>query len=160
MKVTWSVKEDKRITRLLSALPKEATDLMKRAIASSGNDLYDAMVQRVPMRTGKLREAIGQTYAKDGLVTFVGFSKEKFPKQWKLAGWRAHFTEFGTKGSSGGGGASKGGRIRRKHAATPAHPFVLPALIEKGPEIIELHKDALDQALALASQDAGPSEFP
>jgi hypothetical protein len=151
-----SVREDRRIKRLLNRLPDECTGQVKDAIAHSGQELFDAMVQRVPIRTGKLAASIGFRTARNGLAALVGFSKQEFPKQWKEAGFRAHFTEFGTKGSSGGGVSKSGGR-KRRHVATPARPFVLPALIEKGPTIIEEHKRAVDQALQQASAYAGDS---
>jgi HK97 gp10 family phage protein len=151
-----TVKLDRRVTTLLNRLPDDCTAMLKRSIEESGTALYDAMVQRVPERTGKLRESIGLKYSSSGLVTFVGFSKREFPAEWKKAGWRAHFTEFGTKGTSGGGGGGRrSARVRRAHAATRAQPFVLPALIEEGPLIIELTKDAVDQALKNASEGAG-----
>jgi Bacteriophage HK97-gp10, putative tail-component len=144
---------DRRFNQLLNRLPPAATEMLKGAIATSGNDLYDAMMARVPRRTGRLAKAIGLKFDKNGLVAQVGFSSREFPRQWRAGGRMAHFIEFGTKGTQGGGRVSKRtGKPLRKHAATPAQPFIFPALIEKGPEIIELHKDAVEGALELASR--------
>jgi hypothetical protein len=144
---------DRRVNALLNRLPAAATEQLKGAIASSGNDLYDAMMSRVPRRTGRLAKAIGLKFDKNGLVAQVGFSSREFPRQRKAGGRFAHLIEFGTKGTAGGGRTSKRtGKPLRAHAATPAQPFIFPALIEKGPEIIELHKDAVEGALEIASR--------
>lgn len=148
---------DRRLNALLSRLPAVATEQLKGTIATSGNELYDAMMRRVPRgKTGRLAASIGLKFDKNGLVAQVGFSRQVFPRQWKARGRFAHLIEFGTKGTSGGGRISKKtGKPLRAHAATPAQPFIFPALIEKGPEIIELHKDAVEGALELASRGLG-----
>ena len=154
----WTVKEDVRTRKLLSRLPDDCTLMLQRSIFSSGSNLYDEMVNSVPVRSGKLKQAIGLKTAKNGLTVFVGVSKSQFPRQWKLAGWRAHFTEFGTKGTSGLGAGTPGlggaGRVRavrRRHAATRAQPFILPALIHQGQDIIDTQRDAVEEALQRAS---------
>jgi hypothetical protein len=147
---------DKRFNALLNRLPEVVTQQLKNTINQSGNELYNAMMARVPRRTGRLAKAIGFKLDKNGLVAQVGFSSQVFPRQWKAGGRFAHLIEFGTKGTSGGGRISKKtGKPLRAHAATPAQPFIFPALIEKGPEIIELHKDAVEGALELASRGLG-----
>jgi HK97 gp10 family phage protein len=157
----WTVKEDVRTRKLLQRLPEDCTLMLKRSIFSSGSNLYDEMVNSVPVRTGKLRQAIGLKTSRDGLTVFVGVSRSQFPRQWRIAGWRAHFTEFGTKGTSGSsfgtagfGGAGRVRRARRSHAATRAQPFIFPALIHQGQDIIDTQRDAVDEALQRASDGA------
>jgi HK97 gp10 family phage protein len=151
----FSIQEDQRIHKLLQRLPEDATSMLKRSIFSSGSSLYDEMASSVPVRTGRLKEAIGLKTSRDGLTVMVGFSKREFPRQWKLAGMRAHFTEFGTKGTPKGSGAPRTGRkYRRAHAPTPAQPFIFPALIHQGQDIIDTQRDAVEEALQRASDGA------
>lgn len=167
--VKFSIREDRRIRALMARLPEDCTMLVKRAMIEGGKELYDAMVQRVPESkdkfAGTLRKAIGLRISKDGLLVQVGFSRKAFPRQWKKAGWRAHWTEFGTKATpshftrAGIRGKKDSAplffRRTRPHAATPPRPFIMPALRDKAHDIIEVTRDAVEGALELAANGAG-----
>lgn len=158
--VKVKVSESKRLRAILKRLPDICTDTLKRTTAENGKTLSDDMESRCPEGpTGKLRASIGFRVSNDGLTAYVGFDKRVFPKLWSPpnAGWRAHFTEFGTRGTTGTSVTTAnvrrvmGLRIRRAHAATRAQPFIFPALRANIDLMLELQKDGVREAINRAA---------
>lgn len=142
------VEIDPKFRRLLQQLPAQVLAPLKQAIADSGTGIYAEAVRRVPKDSGDLAHSIGMRIGSGGLSVEVGFDRKRFPKQWKLAGWRAKFIEFGTKGYSPGSkrtdpGSKTTKTIRQRVAAQPARPFLRPAFDANRKWIIERHRAAL-----------------
>ena len=127
----------KEIDRVLRQLPNE---LQKKAIffaLRKGAQVVAAdMKNRVPVRTGDLRDSIADVRtakkaARGGAQVRIGFRKPHSR--------RAHLTEFGT-------------------STQPAQPFVRPAIDAKGKQAIEVVGAELVKAtVRIAKKLAGPN---
>lgn len=146
------VEIDPRFRRLMQRLPDAMTAPVTRAIAESAEQVAAAAQKLVPRDTGELAESIGVRVTSTSAD--VGFDPKKFRRLWKKAGWRAKFTEFGTKGYEPGAVRKAGGTsshiIRRRIPARPAKPFLRPAFAMNQKWIMDRHRKAVAETLRRA----------
>jgi HK97 gp10 family phage protein len=129
---------DPRFRRLMQRLPDSITDSISAEIAQSAILIAADASSRVPVDTGALRDSIGIRTTKTSAE--VGFDPKRFRRKWKRAGWRAKFTELGTKGS-----------VKRNIPAQAARPFLRPAFEANRQEIMRRHRAAVAQVLHRAA---------
>lgn len=129
---------DPRFRRLLQRLPDAMVEPISAEIARSAVLIAAEATSRVPVDTGALRNAIGIRTTKTSAE--VGFDPKRFRRKWKMAGWRAKFTELGTKGSA-----------KRNIPAQPARPFLRPAFEANRQQILQRHRAAVAMVLTKAA---------
>lgn len=129
---------DPRFRRLMQRLPDSITDSITAEIHRSAILVAAEATARVPVDTGALRDSIGIRTTKTSAE--VGFDPKRFRRKWKKAGWRAKFTELGTKGSPA-----------RNIPAQPARPFLRPAFEANKRQIMERHRAAVAAVLNRAA---------
>jgi HK97 gp10 family phage protein len=121
-----------RVRKLLRRLPDEITAEVKKVISNSIQEIHYHQLQDVPKRTGQLARAIKYRIEKDGLKASSGLSNQQgFKREWRMAGWRGHFVEFGT--------------IKQA-----AQPFIFNGLRKQIPVIKKEIKEAVKKALRSA----------
>ena len=110
------------LRRILRRIPDEMTAEVRQEIKESAELIeYDAKVN-VHKDSGDLAAAISHKLGRDKLSASIGFDA-RWKKLWRLAGWRAHFVEFGT-------------------SKTRARPFLFPAW--------EMNKKDIEKRIAKA----------
>ena len=117
-----------RLRRKLRRCPDETTEEVRHGVAETVQELNFEALRRVPVDEGDLAQALHMRVARDGLTGEVGYTKKQ-KRKWDLAGWRAHFTEFGTFGGVVQSGPRKGARIPQQQGVgflTKASATVLP----------------------------------
>jgi HK97 gp10 family phage protein len=122
-----------RLRRKLRRFPEELRADIRNAMVVSAAELRDEIRANAPRKTGALAEAADYTLSRDGLSAKVGYSREAgFKRQFKRAGFKAHWLEFGTK-----------------HSA--AQPFIRPAYRAKLKGILNRIDSAVRKTLRRAS---------
>lgn len=132
------VEMDPKLRRLFQRLDTDIAAPVRAEIVESGHRLFDEAARGIPQDTGELRQSLGLRFG-----TFsaeVGFDPKRLPQQWKAAGWRAHFTHNGTKGSPD-----------RNIPPQPARPFLRNAWDRMKDEMMQRQRKAVASALAKAS---------
>jgi HK97 gp10 family phage protein len=129
---------DPRFRRLMQRLPAALAAPISAEIRRSAVRVMAAAVARVPVDTGDLKKSIGMRVT--GTSAEVGFDPKRFRRNWKRAGWRAKFTELGTKGSAS-----------RNIPPQPPRPFLRPAFESNRQEIIQRHRRAIAAVLSRAA---------
>jgi HK97 gp10 family phage protein len=86
-----------QLRRKLGRMPKSIIDDVRLAIANAGSLVYNDAESNVPVDEGDLRDAMKMQIRGDELSVKIGFWKKGNIKNWRKAGWRSHFAEFGTK---------------------------------------------------------------
>ena len=147
---------DKQLLANLNALaPKVKKRIMKPAMRKGGQVIAKRAKLKVPKRSGFLRKALRALPTKNGNVKIYvnpkvsGWYKEEFVRPAKYA----HLVEFGTAFIAKGTPSKRGKLLTRDHAATPAKPFLRPALNEgKDDAFKAVTAEAQKQFGKLASQ--------
>ncbi len=134
------VELDPKFRRLMQRLDKDLTEPLKREIAASGEKVFREATLRVPVDTGELRDSIG--FRVGAFSAEVGFDPKRFRAKWRRAGWRAHFTHNGTKGSA-----------KHNIPPQPPRPFLRDAFDANKREIQEQHRKAVATVLRKAGGD-------
>lgn len=163
-----------RLRRKLRRLPAEATDEVRTEIADAAEFVKFEQLKRVPVDEGDLATSIEVKLGSDKLSASIG-PGARTRKARKLAGWRAHFVEFGTKAHKVIARASrrdaqgrllraegKGARVlsdsettfgtAAAHPGIAARPFVYPALAQNIDAVTEMIAAGVDRALLRASR--------
>lgn len=121
-----------KLRRKLSRMPKEVQFEVEKGLRDGANIVYRSAQQKVPRRFGFLAEAMHLKRGSRGLSFSIGFWKKGNIRNWKKAGWRAGFIEYGTRD------------IRRD-------PFMTPAYFENEQRIIHRIKRGVQRALKKAA---------
>tara|TARA_R110002096_G_scaffold93211_5_gene210332 strand:- start:5197 stop:5622 length:426 start_codon:yes stop_codon:yes gene_type:complete len=113
-------------------MPKEITAGVREAVKDSSQAIYIDAQAGVSRDSGDLGAALSVRIRGDKLGAAVGYWKKGNKRKWALAGWRAHFTEFGTRGYAAGDtrrskNSKTTSKIKRKIPARKARPFLGPA---------------------------------
>jgi HK97 gp10 family phage protein len=146
------------LRRKLKRMPDDIKAGVQEAIKDGADVIRFDALRAVPVRSGALAQAIKSMISSDKLGAKIGFWKKGNERMWKLAGWRARFIEFGTKGYEPGETRHEKGS-RRKHKikhhipAHPAHPFLGPAYRKNKGWVIDRIKTAVNRALERVSNE-------
>lgn len=144
-----------RLNRLLRRLPEDCTDELKREVREAAELVHYEALKRVPVDTGALAQALRMRIGSRGLSAEIGYSKRRWKRAWDMAGWRARFIEYGTKGYFPGdtrrtAGSKTTKKIKRYIPPRPARPFLRPAyqaaLLVIRPRLARALIKALDKA--------------
>ena len=132
------VEIDPKLRRLFQRMEADVSAPVKKELVESGHRLFDAAARGVPRDTGELRQSLG---LRGGAFSVeVGFDPKRFPAQWKVAGWRAHFVHNGTKGSAA-----------HNIPPQPSRPFLRNAWDRLKGEIMDRQRQAVADALKKTS---------
>ena len=124
-----------KLRRKLSIiLPKEIKKELQDTIGEAAKIIYHEAQRNTPVRDGDLKSAMKIQHRGDKLAAKVGYFEKGNKRNWKKAGWRAHFTEFGTRGSD-------------KLPAQKAQPFLGPAYLKKRKKVERMIDRGVDKAL-------------
>lgn len=126
-----------RTRRLLQAIGKNDGAFLKEVkdVLADGADAMEfAIADRIRSvgaeDTGDLIDSIAKVRRTSGLQWRIGFFRSGAKRKWRLAGWRAHFIEFGTK-----------------YPNQPAHRPVLSAREREGPPLVRNIKRSVNNTL-------------
>lgn len=120
------------LRRKLKRMPDHINRGVKNAVKDSADAIFYEAQPRIPRDRGYLAEALGKKISSDGLGARVGYWKPGNLRKWRKGGWRAHFTEFGTRDQ-------------------PAQPFLGPAFNASKGWIRRRINRAVNKALRRAS---------
>lgn len=149
-----------RTLRKMRAVPKEIRAAIKQAIAQGADEITDMQRRLVPVKSGKLRASIKQTWGdKPDFTTSAALDSggavagDPDLTVWisvgggdRTDGWYARFVEFGT------GPHPQGGKFAgTKHPGTAAQPFFFPAWRLLGPKIKRRVVTATNRAIKRAA---------
>ena len=137
-KSRWSGRSKLR-RKLSIMLPKEVKVSVQRTIGQAAQIIYKEAAANVPRDTGELGESLKVRHRGDKLGATVGYFKKGNIRAWRKAGWRAHFTEFGTRG---------GGNV----PGQPAQPFLGPSYMRKKDQVIRMIDRSVNKALRKVSR--------
>lgn len=147
---------DKQLLANLNALaPKVKKRIMKPAMRKGASVVAKRAKTKVKKRSGLLKKAIKAKSTKNGngrvFVDTKVVGEYKGKKVWPAK--YAHLVEFGTAFRAKGTPSKSGKLLTRDHAATPAKPFLRPALNEgKDDAFKAVTAEAQKQFGKLASQ--------
>lgn len=127
-----SIKGGGKLRRLLQRLPREVTEPVRSALEDAADELEFEMISRAS-DDKDLAQSIAKLKRSNGFRWKVGFAKSQ-KRKWRLAGWRSHFREFGTRASG-------------KHPGVGARPVVRPSVLKVFPLVIPDIEDAVSQSL-------------
>lgn len=85
------------LNKKLRKMGPAVTKGMKPVMMQVANAIYTDALKRVRVREGDLALSLKKQVRPNGLSSRVGYWKAGNKKNWELAGWRAHFIEFGTE---------------------------------------------------------------
>lgn len=129
-----------KLRRKLQRMEKQDSEVtrgLKKAIERSAAVVYADTLANVPVDEGDLAASLHKAKRSSGFAWWVGWWKKGNLKNYRRAGWRAKFTEFGTKGS---------GNIPPQ----PARPSLGPAYRRSEKWIVGHIKAAVNRALRKA----------
>lgn len=86
-----------KLRKRLSKMPQSIKGPIQDAVLIAANMVYDEAQRNVPVDEGDLKKAMKIRHRGDKLGATIGYYKKGNIRNWRLAGWRAHFTEFGTR---------------------------------------------------------------
>lgn len=99
----------KGLNRKLRKMGPKITEVVKPVMKNIAEEVRFEALSNVPVgETGDLARALHVQIDSRGLSARVGYWSKGNKRRWELAGWRAHFVEFGT-------------------VTKPAQPFLTPA---------------------------------
>lgn len=84
------------LRRKLKRMPDEIKKPVQKALQRGADVIHAAALSNIPVDEGDLAKALHRNRSSDGLGQKIGYWKKGNIRNWRLAGWRAHFTEFGT----------------------------------------------------------------
>lgn len=87
-----------RLRRKLRRMPDEVQAEVKRAMQDATNVVERQTRPEIPVDDGDLAHSYRAQISRDGLSARLGYWEKGNLRNWRRAGWRAHFTIFGTKG--------------------------------------------------------------
>jgi len=122
-----------RLRRKLQRLPDHIQKPVKTTLERGANVMYADTLKNVPVDEGDLAKSLHKAKRSSGMKWIVGWWKKGNARNWKLAGWRAHFSEFGTEKS-------------------PAQPMLGPAFRNNQRWISGQIKAAVNRALRQAGR--------
>lgn len=85
------------LRRKIKRMPDDVKGEVQAAIKDSADTIYYEALPRIPRDEGRLAEALHKRLSSDKLGAQVGYWKRGNLRNWRKAGWRAHFIEFGTR---------------------------------------------------------------
>lgn len=146
-----------KLRKALSRMPKEITASVREAVKDSTQAIYWDAQKRVPRDEGDLGAALALRIRGDKLGGAVGYWKKGNKRRWKQAGWRAHFTEFGTKGYKPGDkryakNSKTTAKIYKVIPARKAQPYLGPAFKVNRKFITRRMTKAVNHALDRAAR--------
>ncbi|WP_158291651.1 HK97-gp10 family putative phage morphogenesis protein [Marinicauda algicola] len=83
-------RQDRRITEPIKAALERGAERIEAAIRSE-------IIAQGAVDEGDLFDAVGKKKLSNGFRWKIGYFKKGNLRKWRLAGWRAHFVEFGTR---------------------------------------------------------------
>lgn len=124
------VTNDSRLRQKLRRFPVVLTENIRTAMTQSGYELSGQIAANAPKKTGVLAENVRFLVSGDGLSVRVGYGETThneageltgsfFKREWKKAGWRAVFIEYGTR------------YIAARPFVRPAYRAMLPAILKR-----------------------------
>tara|TARA_R110000787_G_scaffold285016_2_gene399578 strand:- start:6761 stop:7204 length:444 start_codon:yes stop_codon:yes gene_type:complete len=123
--------------KLQQILPKEIKKSLNDKIEHAGMLIYNEAKRNAPVDEGDLRDGIH--IKKTNLAVKLGYWKKGNTRKYKKVGWRANFTEYGTRG-----GKSKNGVVLKPRKAIP---FLSTAYRSKKEQAARVINKAVDSAL-------------
>lgn len=120
------------LRRQLKRLPDHIKRPVQDSIYYGAQTIYADAFAEVPVDTGNLKYALHMRLSGDKLAAVIGYWKRGNIRKWRKAGFRAHFTEFGTVNQ-------------------PAQSFLGPAAFRNFPRVTQQIVDAVNRALNRAS---------
>ena len=137
---SWNDSRSKLRKKLSVILPKEIKKGVQDAVLKAAKIIEADAKALAPKDTGELANAIKIAHKGDKMGAKIGYFKKGNKRNWKKAGWRMHFVEFGTRG-----GFSKGGWAK----VTPqkARPFLGPAYRKNHKKVVGIINSAVNRAL-------------
>lgn len=142
-------------SKLSKILPAEVKKEVQDAIGHAAKIIFDDAERNIPVDSGDLKDSIKLQHRGDKLGAKIGFWKKGNLRNWRKAGWRAHFVEFGTRGTRNIKNKNRFslsqnfGRKRVKITVKPqkAHPFLGPAYLKNQHRVKSMIDHAVDRAL-------------
>ena len=122
-----------RLRKKLRKMPDEIVADVRLAIADSAEIVKLEQLRRVPVAEGDLARSIEVKLGGDKLSAEIG-PGARTKRARDDAGWRSHFTEFGTRPHGG-------------HPGTRPQPFIFPGFEAAKPQIRKIIDTAVDKAL-------------
>jgi HK97 gp10 family phage protein len=95
-KTTRAQREARKLRQALNRMDAGLTQSIRDHNREQAAEVFRDIESRIPVDSGDLKRSLRKFVAKDGLVFEVGWGK-RWKKPFAVAGWRAHFVEFGTK---------------------------------------------------------------
>lgn len=86
----------KGLNRKLRRMWPLITETVKPVMRDIAEEVRFEALSLVPVNEGDLAAALHVVIDSRGLSARVGYWQKGNKRRWKLAGWRAHFVEFGT----------------------------------------------------------------
>lgn len=136
----------RRLKRKLKRLPEHLTEGVRRANQDGVNLTTRAIAAEAPERTGKLKMSVSFKISKDKLSWKAGFFKKGNKRAYDLAGYRAGWVIFGTKGGTVKKGPAKGAVIPPQ----PPNPFIQRAWARVKPTVQYRINTEINKALKSA----------
>lgn len=148
-----------KLRKRLSKMPQSIKGPIQDAVLIAANMVYDEAQRNVPVDEGDLKKAMKIRHRGDKLGATIGYYKKGNKRNWELAGWRAHFTEFGTKGTRMVKNKNRFslnrnfGRKKISQTVSPqkARPFLGPAYLKNQGRIKRTLGRAVNKGLRKAS---------
>lgn len=146
------IRDARRLGRKLRRMPKDIRDDLREVLrARVGERVRFEQLARVPKDDPGLAASIEVRIHGGGLKLDIG-PGARTKKAYQLAGWRAHFTEFGTRaGLRGKKGAGKKAE-KYFHPGNKAQPFIFPGYEAAEEDIKREVRNAIDAALLRAAR--------
>ena len=120
------------LRRKLKRMPEEIKKPVQKTLERGANRVFQDAIINIPERTGALAAALHKQRSSDGLSWRVGYWRKGNIRKYRRAGFRAHFTEFGTRTST-------------------AQPFLGPAFRSNEDWVNRQIRAAVNRALRKAS---------
>ena len=122
--------------KLSVILPSEIKKEMQDTVKKAAEVIYQAAERNIPVDSGDLKKSLKLQHRGDKLGAKVGFWRRGNLRNWRRAGWRSHFVEFGT----------------RKKAA---RPFLGPAYLQNQHRV----KNMIDHGVSRALKKVANGNF-
>jgi HK97 gp10 family phage protein len=146
-----------KIKHILDKLPDAvAKKVVRKALTAGGQIVLDAMKEKVPVKTGNLRDSLAMKVldkSEFAKTVLIGASKGETGKD----GWYAHLVEFGAsphvvkpRKKSGKKVLAENGKFFGKlvqHPGATARPFMRPAFDETADKALETIKKLLGEGV-------------
>lgn len=129
-----------RLRRALDGLAEDVRrEVAEEALSAGAQVVAEAARQRVPVRTGRLRDSIEWVYAVEDGVPAARVGPGARTRASRREGFWGRFVELGTVERQTRGGVPRG--------RGPSRPFLRPALEESRDAVIGLVRERLREAI-------------